>query len=242
MAELLGRKEDAKQYRTYSDKVAEVYDRYLVMENGEIKFSDSGRQAAYARVLAFDLCSKNKRERVLNMLLTLIEQEDYHLNTGFLSTAFLLNVLTEEGCENTAYRILEQVTPPSWLYPVTKGATTIYESWDGEQRFFGSFNHYSFGAVCDYLFSYTTGIQIDKKAPAYKHFYLKPVIGGSFSYAKTEFESPYGSVCACWEKKGGEIVYQFTIPANTTASIELSDGFKTEVGSGTYQIEKGVLK
>ena len=75
----------------------------------------------------------------------------------------LLNVLTEMGEKETAYRILEQESAPSWLYPVVNGHTTILESWDGVQKYFGSFNHYSFGAVCDYMFQYICGIQQDKK-------------------------------------------------------------------------------
>lgn len=235
MAEIIGKKEDAGYYSRYSAKVAEIYDRYLIHADGSIKFADEGRQAAYVRAIRFELVSAEKKKAVLNKLISLIEKGNYHLNTGFLSTGFLLNVLSDEGYSEAAYRILEQTTPPSWLFPITADATTILESWDGVQEFFGSYNHYSLGAVCDFLFSYSSGIIIDEKNPGYKHFYVKPVPGGSLTHAEGIFQSPYGIIKSKWQKNGEEIKYEFEVPCNTTATIILPDGRSGTVGSGVYR-------
>lgn len=235
IAAIIGKKDDEVFYKQYSEKVAETYDKYFINTDGSIRFADEGRQAAYVRAIRFDLVSASKKKAVLNRLLSLIEKEDYHLNTGFLSTSFLLNVLSDEGCSDVAYRILEQTTAPSWLYPITAGATTMLESWDGIQEFFGSYNHYSLGAVCDFVFSYISGIVIDEKKPGYKHFYLKPVLGGSLKYAESIFKSPYGTIGSKWCKDGDIVKYEFEVPCNTTATIMLEDGRIEEVGSGIYQ-------
>lgn len=233
-ARVLGKEDERAHYSSLSDKVAALYEKYLITDEGEIRFSDEGRQAAYVRAIAFDLCRGEKRKKVAEYLLRLVERQDYHLNTGFLSTPMLLNVLTDCGYTDAAYRVLEQTSAPSWLFPITKGATTIYESWDGATLFFGSFNHYSFGAVCDYLFSYVNGIRLDESNPGYSHFFLKPVPGGTLTYARSVFESPFGPIKSSWEKKDGCTEYSFTVPANTTAHIQLPDGTAKTVGSGSY--------
>lgn len=234
MAAILGKQEDAAHYRKVSEKTARYFERYLVGEDGKIRFAEEGRQAPYVRTIAFGLARGEKLEKVKQKLLQLVKDQDCHLNTGFLSTPMLLSTLADSGHVEAAYRVLEQTTPPSWLFPITKGATTIYESWDGASLFFGSFNHYSFGAVCDYLFSYVSGIGIDEAQPGYRHFYLKPVPGGSLTYAKSVFESPYGTIRSQWEKQDEITLFTFEIPANTTAEIQLPDGSRHAVGSGIY--------
>lgn len=221
MASILGKTEDAAKYRARAEKIRRIYDRYFIRENGEIL---GDRQAPNVRTLAFNLASEEKKQPVARVLSDLARQKDYHLNTGFLSTPFILPVLAEHGYPDTAYRLLEQDTCPSWLYAVTKGATTIWESWNGitpDGNTSGSLNHYSYGAVCDFLFSYVCGIRPVMEEPGYKHFVIKPLPGGTLTFAKARFDSPYGPIESGWEKLDGGTVYKFTVPANTTASVML---------------------
>lgn len=234
IGKILGKMEDAAYYESYSEKVAQMYEKYLICEDGTIRFVEEGRQAPYVRVLQFKLASGDKLEKVKVKLLELVKKARFHLNTGFLSTPFLLNVMAECGYVEEAFKVLEQTGNPSWLYPITKGATTIYESWDGANLFFGSFNHYSYGAVCDFLFSYITGIRLDESAPGYSHFKIQPVPGGALTYARTSFESVYGMIRSAWRKDGDNYLFNFEIPANTTADIQLPDGSCYSVGSGKY--------
>lgn len=232
IAEILGKFQDAAYYKMYSDKVKYVFNKYFIAKDGTIK---DGRQAPQVRALAFDICSSENIPNVTEKLLQFVAAKDYHLNTGFLATPHLLNVLSDAGHSDIAYRVLEQKTEPGWLAPIIDGATTIPENWGGLTTHSGSFNHYAYGAVCDFLFSRVAGIQPDIKKPGYKHFFLKPMPGGTLTHAEATYESVYGLIKSAWEIKGDGITYRFTIPANTTATVVLSDGRKEELLSGEHE-------
>ena len=231
MAEILGKEEDARKYRGIAGKIRKVYETYLIDENGII---EPGHQAAYVRALAMNLCSGVKRKKVIQQLIYEIEANDYKLNTGFLSTPFLLPVLAECGYPETAFRILEQTEHPSWLHAVVLGATTILESWDGMDVHDASFNHYSYGAVCEFLFGYVAGIRPDFENPGYKTFKLQPLMGGSLTDARAVCESQYGTIVSEWKRQGEEWEYHCKIPVNTKAEVTLPDGRTEVLGSGEY--------
>ncbi len=232
MAEILGYDQDQQKYSLIADRIRRVYSKYLIAEDGVI---EQGHQAAYVRALVMDLCSANKREMVISNLVKEIEAAEYHLNTGFLSTPFLLHVLVDIGREDLAFRLLEQTENPSWLHAVLLGSTTILESWDGMDTHQGSHNHYSYGAVCDFLFSRVAGIRPKFSAPGYKAFELAPVTGGSLTQAKAVFESLYGTIVSGWNKTHDSILYHCEIPVNTTAFVTLPDGRQMTLGSGSYE-------
>ena len=176
IAGILGKTEDQEKYRERSERIKELFNRYFIHSDGCIK---EKRQAPNVRALAFDLCKPDMIEKVAARLNEYVMQTDYHLNTGFLATPYLLNVLADNGYVDTAYRLLEQTTSPSWLYNVLKGATTILEEWTGLDSHVGSFNHYSYGAVCDFLFSRVCGIRPLVNDPGYHTFKVCPLPGGS---------------------------------------------------------------
>lgn len=235
MAEVLGNAADARKYHALAEKIRVIYDRYFIGEDGVI---EPGHQAAYVRVLAFGLVSERKKPAVIRQLLQEIEKNDFCLNTGFLSTPFLLPVLGDAGYVDVAFRILEQTKKPSWLHAVELGATTVLEKWDGMDEHKASFNHYSFGAVCDFLFGYVAGIRARWKTPGYQAFDLKPVIGGSLTHAEAVYESRYGKIRSAWEmQKDQTLVYECEIPVNTRAKLTLPDGTERELGSGIYRFK-----
>lgn len=235
MAKVLGKQKEAEQYQKIADKVRRVYDKYLIGEDGEI---EPGHQAAYVRALAFDLAGEKKKPLVVRQLLKEIEANDYRLNTGFLSTPFLLPVLVDTGHIDTAFRILEQTENPSWLHAVQLGATTILENWDGMDQHRSSYNHYSFGAVCDFLFGYVAGIRPSWQTPGYEKFILKPVVGGTLTHAEAVYESRYGTIRSAWKTQGEKRMhYECEIPVNTVAILHLPDGSTRELGSGKYEYE-----
>lgn len=239
MAEILGNREDAEKYQRIAEKIRKAYETYLIAEDGVI---EPGHQAAYVRALAMNLCSGQKREKVTARLLQEIEANGYKLNTGFLSTPFLLPVLADCGYPEIAFRILEQTENPGWLHAVVLGATTILESWDGMDVHDASYNHYSYGAVCEFLFGYVAGIRPEFTHPGYKEFHLKPLMGGSLSEAKAVFESQYGTIISEWKRKEEQWKYHCRIPANTRAKITLPDGREMTVGSGEYYFENGIVQ
>lgn len=232
MAEIMGKDADAAKYREISSRVKAVYNKYLIAEDGTI---EKGHQAAYIRALALDLADEEKKPLVISQLRHELEAADYHLNTGFLSTVYLLPVLCDNGMAEEAFRILEQTEKPGWLHPVKLGATTMLENWDGLDVFRDSFNHYSFGAVCEFLFGYIAGIRPQFCAPGWKEFELKPVIGGSLTYAEASFDSPYGCIASAWRREKGRLFYTCKVPVNTLAHVTLPNGEKYDVGSGEYE-------
>jgi len=139
---------------------------------------------------------------------------------------------------------LLQKTYPSWLYPVTAGATTIWERWDGikpdssfEESSMNSFNHYSYGAIGDWMYSNIAGIQAS--SPGYKRILIKPVLGGGITWTKASHMSPYGVISVNWDITGNAFKIDVTIPPNTTAEIDVPDvkatGYqKHYVTAGTY--------
>ena len=177
MASVLGKTEVAEEYNLTYEKIRRVYNTYFVKDNGSIL---EDRQAPNVRTLAFGLADKQKEQAVADRLAEMVVEQSYHLNTGFLSTPFILHVLADHGYAEIAFRLLEQTSDPSWLYAVSYGATTIWESWRGiksDAELTGSLNHYSYGAVCDFLFAGIAGIRPLWETPGFKHFVIKPTIG-----------------------------------------------------------------
>lgn len=234
MAEILGRAEDAVHYRELSGKIKTAYERYMVDSDGVIQ---PGHQAAYVRALALDMISAEKKPLVIAQLKKELETADYHLNTGFLSTVYLLPTLADNGLADEAFRILEQTSAPGWLHPVTLGATTMLENWDGMDVFRDSFNHYSFGAVCQFLFEYVAGIRPTFHAPGFRVFELKPLIGGSLTWAEGSYKTQFGIIHSRWERSGSRFTYQCEVPAQTRAWLTLPDGSTQELSGGRYCYE-----
>ena len=158
-----------------------------------------------------------------------VENYRYRVATGFLSTAFLLSELTKAGRSDIAYKLLENEEKPGWLAEIKAGATTIWESWEGD----ASLNHYSPGSVCEWLFSTVAGIRPDGE----RHFKLTPVPGGTLTHAQAHHDSLYGRVESGWKRESGRIVFHFRVPCNTTAEILLPNGERHEAGAGPYRFE-----
>ena len=149
-----------------------------------------------------------------------------HLSTGFVGTPYLMHVLSRFGRLDIAYALLEQKTFPSWLYPVTQGATTIWERWDGWRHDKGfqdprmnSFNHYAYGAIGDWLYRVAAGIEVDPAQPGYKHVILNPHPGGSLTSARASLESMYGPIVSDWHAENGIFDWRITVPPNTIATV-----------------------
>lgn len=198
-------------------------------------------QTSYALPLYFGLLDGEVREKAVDNLVANIEKHGNSLTTGFIGTPYLAPALSENGRDDVAYKLFEQTTCPSWLYPVLQGATTMWERWNSYtiENGFGpvdmnSYNHYAYGAIAEWMFSHSLGIQRDEDKPAYKHIILQPKVGGTLEYADGYFESPYGQIKSGWRKTVNEYVYTVTVPANTTASLTLQAS-----GIGKVKVLKG---
>ncbi|TSJ36575.1 Bacterial alpha-L-rhamnosidase [Mucilaginibacter corticis] len=233
-AKVLGKTADAVKYAGMVATVKSNFMKTYVNADGSLKIKT---QTAYVLALAFDMLPEDKRADAANRLVTLIRQNDDHLATGFLGTPFLLKVLADYGYADVAYKLLNQKTMPSWLYPITMGATTIWEKWNGMGSDGAanetSYNHYSYGAVGLWLYEYVAGIR--KAAPGYKKVLIKPIPGGNLTWAKATYQISYGMISSEWHTKGNQTNYEISIPKGTTASIELPNQKVKKVGPGHYQ-------
>ncbi len=229
IATYLGHEEDRKLYETYQQGCTLAY-RELVRQPGYTL--DTDRQAKLVRPLYMGLLDEAQADYATKRLIRAMENYDWRLGTGFLSTPFILNVLAGIDRES-AYRLLENEKIPGWLAMPKNGATTIWEDWEGQkaQKGIGSLNHYSKGAACEWLFQSMCGIGIDGE----NHFCIAPQPGGNFTFAKAAYQSVYGWVECGWEAKDGGYLVTLTIPANTTADLCLGGGNRQQVQAGTHQ-------
>jgi len=229
IAEILGEPEDAAKFAEIAKNAKKAY-RHTCTKNGKIK---SDRQCEYVRPIAFGLLDGEEVQEAADDLNALVERNGYHLNTGFLSTPDLCRVLADNGHADTAYKLLLQEECPGWLYAVKKGATTVWETWDGvraDGTVHDSLNHYSYGAVTGWLFSGICGISL--KAGKLT---IKPQPNRSLGYAKAEWRSPVGSIQSAWAYEGKHLNFDISVPG--PAVIELPNGEKHEVKEGSYRYE-----
>ncbi len=201
------------------------FQKEFVTPNGRLS---EPTQTAQILALYFNLVAEKDRKRIIDTLAEYIEERDGHLTTGFVGTPYLCHVLSENGYIELAYKLLEREEYPSWLYPITKGATTIWEHWDSikEDGSFwpddmNSFNHYAYGAIGDWLYQVVAGIKTDKDNPGYKHIIIAPKPGGSLTTATATLESMYGQIKSAWELLDSKMVLELIIPANTLATVLL---------------------
>ncbi|MFE2216100.1 family 78 glycoside hydrolase catalytic domain [Streptomyces canus] len=152
------------------------------------------------------------------------------LSVGFLGVNVLAPVLTEEGQVELAYKVLHQDAMPSWLYSVRNGATTVWERWNSyaKEEGFGpvemnSFNHYSYGAIMEWMYESMAGIAKDPAHPGFKHFYLRPHLDptGRITQVSGSHRSPYGEIVSEWAVRESEFGHRVAVPANSTATLRI---------------------
>jgi alpha-L-rhamnosidase len=201
-------------------------------------------QTAYVLALAFDLLPEQNKASAAKRLAEDIRSRGYHLSTGFLGTPHLARVLSENGYLDVAYELLMQESYPSWLYPVKMGATTIWERWDGikpdssfQSEGMNSFNHYAYGAIGNWMYTTVAGIEIDPSYPGYKHFFLRPKPGGELTDVSASLESPYGWIQSSWKMENDTFKMAFTIPPNTSATVETPFSPPGEFSSGSHHMK-----
>jgi alpha-L-rhamnosidase len=220
IAAVLGRGPDAARYGELAASVLAAWQAEFIGADGDVR---PATQANIVRALTFGLLPGPLRERAAAQLARLVRDAGTHLGTGFLATPDLLPALAEAGRADLAYELLFQDTPPSWLAMTGKGATTVWESWNGiddDGVPHESLNHYSKGAVIRFLHQYTAGIRLGEE-PAYRTFRVQPVPGGPLTAAAAAHESPYGRIESSWTVEGGLLRLDVTVPPGTTAEIVL---------------------
>ena len=232
--------DDAQEYGAlYEAIVAELNDEY-VTKHGRLV---SETQTACALLLHFDLLKEEYRNRVAELLEENLRNHKNHLTTGFVGTAYLCHALTENGRHGIAEEVFLQKDYPGWFYAIEKGATTIWERWnsvlpngDFDESGMNSLNHYSYGAIGDWLYRKVAGI--NPLLPGYRKILIRPYLTHGMTEMHAELETMYGTVKSAWSCKDGKLTVDVQIPVNTTAVLVLPEQKgERELGSGSYHYE-----
>ena len=231
-AHALGR--DVSEYENIPTEAAAAFRREY-MENGRVK---NATQTDCVLALCFDIT--DDRAATAAQLNELVKRAG-HLETGFVGTPYLLHALSDNGYAETAYDLLLRREYPSWLYPISKGATTVWEHWDGIKpdgtmwsTDMNSFNHYAYGAVADWMYGAAAGINSDPDRPGFEHIIFRPVTDRRLDFVKASIDTRRGTVASEWRRENGRIKYIFTVPEGCCASAVIG-GEKHEVGAGTHE-------
>jgi len=233
-AELLGRTDDASQFLAMANRLKAAFNAHYVDVDGTV-LSDCA--TVYALAIAFGLLDSPRRELAGARLAEVVENAQYRVTTGFAGTPYVTKALSDTGHLESAYRLLLEEECPSWLYPVSMGATTIWERWDsmlpdgtinpGEMT---SFNHYALGAVADWMHQVVAGIA--PAEPGYHKIRIAPRPGGGLTWVNAKLLTPRGQVAVAWDLSHGQLSVEVTIPEGCTADVDLP-------GSSTVTVDGG---
>ena len=238
-AGVLGRKEEEAHYLRLASEVRQAFAGEYVTPAGRLM---SDAETAYALAIEYALLSTpEQRQHAGERLADLVIESGFHIRTGFVGTPLMCDALCNTGHHAIAYALLTQTDNPSWLYPVTMGATTIWERWDsllpdgsvnpGEMT---SFNHYALGAVADWMHRTIGGLAPAK--PGYQDIEIQPRPGGKLTHAAARHLTPYGLAEAAWKIAGDTFTLDVVVPPNASARVTFpgTQAAPVEVGSGTH--------
>lgn len=248
-AEIIGNLKDARDYHQLFEKIRAEFQKKYVCKDGSLSVKT---QTAIVLALHFQLVQKEFRQGLADELASWLERTNYDLITGFVGTPYICHVLTANGYASAAYHLLMKREYPSWLYQVTKGATTVWEHLDGLKPDgtlwnprMNSFNHYAYGSVAEWLYKGIAGINICEDGAGFRHFQFAPEIGGGISWAEAVLTTMYGEICVSWRRSADKIDFHLKVPVNTSADIILpvsklenirESGKYPEPGNGIHYI------
>jgi alpha-L-rhamnosidase len=241
-AAILGKSEDAAKYADLLARIRKVFLDEFVTPNGRLA---SNTQTAYALALGFGILPEEKRAEAARRLAENVRSFG-HLTTGFLGTPLLCQVLADYGYWDEAFLLLNRKEYPSWLYPITRGATTIWERWDGlkpdgtfQDPGMNSFNHYAYGAIGEWLYKAVAGIEIDPQHPGYRHILIQPHPGGGLDHAMAAIDTIYGPASSDWKISGGQFTLAVEVPPNGTATVRLPRAPRDQVRESGQPVAAG---
>lgn len=222
MAEIIGKTEDANEYRLLAEQIAEAFNQEYWDE--ESLSYPGGTQTASLLPLAFGLTTDELEDQVVNNLIENVREKNGHPTTGFLGTGYILPMLSKYGYHDLAYEMMNKTDYPSWGYMVRNGATTIWELWNSDTERpegMNSRNHFALGCVGEWIWNTLAGINISDEQPGFRQVIISPKPTGDLKWAKAEYETNYGLLAVDWKLENGTFTLNLTVPPNTTAVVEL---------------------
>ncbi len=235
VAVVLGHQEDASHYKKLHGEIVQAFQNRFMTPEGLLT---SATQTSYVLALHFGLVPEKLLPAAVGELIRDIKKRGFHIATGFVGTPYILEVLETHGHLDIAYKLLEQETFPSWLFPVKNGATTIWERWDGwtpqkgfQDKGMNSFNHYAYGAVGAWMYRSVAGLELDPQEPGYRHILFRPRPGGSITWAEATLETLQGQTSIRWELKNDKLEVDILVPQGCHATFSAPSGFSGDESS-----------
>lgn len=220
------------------EDVADYKEHYINVRKAFIAEFKEEFKTQTEHILSLYFGLTDNPQKVAESLALMIHKDGDMLQTGFVGTPYLLHVLSKYGYNELAYKLLLRKEYPSWFYPITKGATTMWEHWDGimpDGRIWpsdmNSYNHYAYGAVGDWLYGVCGGINTVEEYPGFERVHFAPVSTDKIDWFKAEIDTKHGKIRSGWKHEKGKVVYEITTPVKSTAVIE---GKKYELEPGEY--------
>lgn len=247
-AKILGKQSDYTYYSSLAGKIKKAINgKYL---NSTTAIYASGVQTELSVALQWGLVPDTLKAKVAENLAKRVAADGMHLDVGVLGAKAILNALSDNGQAETAYKLAAQDTYPSWGWWIVNGATTLYENWDIKAERDISLNHMMFGEIGGWFFKGLGGIHPDEQLPGFKNIQLRPNFVSGLTHFESTHDGPYGQIRSSWKRSGNSVLYDITIPANSTATVTfpLKDGKKAyrngkpvmaaiNVEAGKYQFE-----
>jgi alpha-L-rhamnosidase len=240
IAVILGKENDSKEYLELMKNIKAAFQKEFITQNGRVA---SNTQTAYVLALNFGLLNEDQTASAAKRLADDVAKFR-HITTGFLGASSVCKVLADYGYDDLAYMLLFNKKYPSWLYPVLKGATTIWERWDGiksdgsfQDEGMNSFNHYAYGAVGKWIYSFIAGIDSDPGKVAYKNIIVNPHTPKELTNAKANYHSIYGEIETSWKNENGSFILDVQVPANATADVYLPAESKERITEGGQPVD-----
>jgi alpha-L-rhamnosidase len=217
-------------------EVKAAFAREFITPAGRVANDD---QTSYALAILNDLIPPDLLPAARDNFKATIARADGRIGTGFIGTPALLPALLKIGEPSLAAAVFLQEEDPGWLFQVRNGATTIWERWDAIQEDgtifapdMNSYNHYAYGAVCQWLFEAVAGFRPDEDDPGFRHIVFEPLIIPALSPLKAHHDARAGRIEAAWTLNGDDVTYTVTVPPGSTASLVLSETYKDAVVDG----------
>lgn len=233
ISRVLHQEEDALYFEKLAHEIKAVINTHFFDQDSKQYWE--GRQGSNVLALAFGIVPDEFVKDVLNNLAQHIQKNKGHLDTGILATPLLLDVLTKYGMEDLAFSIMNQRDFPGFGdYILGKGATTLWENWDGKS----SHSHPMYGSVIRWFYQALAGIYPDEAYPGFKHVIIKPSLCGDLSFASADYTSIYGKISSHWKLEDGDLHLNVEIPANTTATIYLPATSESTLSEGGMMIKE----
>ena len=269
MARVLGKKEDEIKYKRLFENIKKAFKARFVSEEGHIaeRPNDADVQGSYALAIRFNLLDKSLHTKAVKRLSQLVNDNKGHLTTGFWSSIEMLLALSENNQHQTATRVVQTETRPSWGYMLKAGGTTFWESFDADKRNL-SLNHWTYSSIGEWLWNNVAGLRVDENSPGYKHFYIEPKPEHVDDFCDAKYESVNGTIKISWKFSADKFVLNLSVPPGSSATLRIPaftgnitesentlskvneiklvkkdrSGTTLEIQSGTFNIVAALLK